>query len=289
MNTGYPRPLLEEYYYNEAYDHNNDTDFNALCGKEGVYTQKNSVKKFREADQYKDINDLLPILTMPEPVPKAPSSYIFTNGKPIENFLFTNGKTVEKVFFPNGQPVHKVILTNGKHILDKSASFTEGSLRVDRESISTGKSKKIRLERRHTAARLDSRGERSGVLTQFSRKNHKCQVSDENKKNEGITKDFDHGIAEENDLFKFMEPMVCNTNDNNSAEGDRPIVTFLFRRPMPPRTLRERELGSTPGDNGYASTFHQIALPIPMEDQVNHTLDIPEFRFLNSEDNCIDV
>ncbi|KAG5267210.1 hypothetical protein AALO_G00219210 [Alosa alosa] len=301
VNSGRPVPLIEEFSYNNEAYHDNETDFNSLCGKEGIYTKSNDISlrptslkqfRYREPNQHRNNNNMLPILVMPEPLSDVPSSSILTNGEVREKFL------------------------------DKSASFSEGTYRGDWEASSLGQSRIKRLERRHTAGRMEGRGD-SSILTQFCitssiyerrqcmesensddevlmidnstskliaecQESRECCASDDIEEEEIIEED---GNKEKEEEEEFMEPTFYSADEEDTMLEDRPRITFQFKRPKPPRA--HKELLSTPKhEDSQANNNNQTSVSIPKEDaevQGDQEADPSQTQFLCIEDNSADV
>ncbi|XP_031439279.1 cadherin-related family member 5 isoform X3 [Clupea harengus] len=270
VNSGRPVPLIEEFSYNNEAYHDNEADFNSLCGKEGNYTIRDEISlrppsimqfRSREHKQSRKMNDMFPILVMPEP----------------SSFILANGGAMEKA-------------------LDKSASFSEGTYGRDREDSLTGEGEICRLERRHTAGRIESRGD-SSMLTQFGPSSRTyetgqrresevsevlvpdnlaagCEESyescdEEIEEEEVMEEDGDkENVEEETNPYSFKSILPFRSTDEEDATvEERPRIIFKFKRPRPPRALREREPSSTPKhEESQANHTSQTSVSLPKED-----------------------
>lgn len=312
VNSGRRVPLIEEFSYNNEAFHDNETDFNSLCGKEGTYTIRDdmfprppSLKqfRFRDLNQRRHItiqsmnsinNNMLPILVMPEPLPT-------TSSPPI----LTNGKVKEKV-------------------LDKSASFSEGTYRGHWVESPPGQRRVSRLERRHTADRIETRGNHL-IPTEFritasisERRRQKdsegCKddvlvvgnstsnlIDEHQESHEGYSNPgteievVEEGRKEEEEdanSLKFMDPSFYSTDEDDTTLEERPRLLFKFRRPKAPRALRDKECSTPKDKESHASDDNPTSGSLPMEDsevQVEQDVDSSQSIYLDMEDNSVEV
>lgn len=313
VNSGRRVPLIEEFSYNNEAYHDNETDFNSLCGKEGTYTKRDdmfprppSLRQFRFMDRNQrrnrtiqslnslNNNNMLPILVMPEPNPSSPPT-------------LTNGKVKEKV-------------------LDKSASFSEGTYRGNWEASSLRQHRASRLERRHTADRIDTRGDYS-VATAFcitssiyERRQRKdsedCKDDDDdlmtgdstskliddhqeshgcysNAETEVVDMEEDRKEEEEDpNSLKFMDAPFYSTDEEETTLEDRPRLLFKFRRPMAPRVLRDKECSTPKHEQPQVNNDNPASGSAPMEEsevRVDQDVDSSQSIYLDMEDNSIEV
>ncbi|XP_028809643.1 cadherin-related family member 5 isoform X2 [Denticeps clupeoides] len=253
VNSGRPMPLIEDVsYHNEAFTDNESLDI--LHGKQGVYTKKEDLAvppPPSETLRNKNICDMLPILIIPEPVPKDTALPFLSNGKGLEMSLSKRSSLNEGTSQRN-----KDVVLGTESITIKEEAQMLVDRRESKGDVLIAPSQGVRvtikaevMEKGQLDDGPDPEKRQSDDATANSsggrRQSYKDSAADEDKDEEEIV-----------NPYRSIFPVLYISDDEDSTEEDEPKSRPRYQRHQPKKPPRDKEQVGVASHRGDPKPHH---------------------------------